>query len=328
MGPTASGKSEFSIALIEALAANGRGAEIISVDSAQVYRGMDIGTAKPDAQTQARVRHHLIDICDPAEPYSAARFAADAEEVMAAVRARGNLPLLVGGTMLYFRALTGGLSPLPGANPILREKISARAQTQGWPALHRELHKLDPETALRLHPNDGQRIQRALEVIELSGKPLSILQSGPQGLNPGAASGRFLKMAIVPPSRAELHARIEKRLNLMFKQGFVEEVSSLYQRGDLQVEMPSIRSVGYRQVWDYLAGNGTLELAQRKALEATRQFAKRQITWLRSEADVLHLGPALAGSAKEFDGSLNFDPKAGVREALKAIARWPRQASC
>lgn len=328
MGPTASGKSEFSLALIEALAASGKGAEIISVDSAQVYRGMDIGTAKPDAQIQARVRHHLIDICDPAEPYSAARFAADAERVMSAVRARGNLPLLVGGTMLYFRALTGGLSALPGADPILREKISSRAQAQGWPALHQELHKLDPETALRLHPNDGQRIQRALEVIELSGKPLSALQTGPQGLKTGAASGRFLKMAVMPPSRAELHARIEKRLKHMFSQGFVDEVSSLHQRGDLHREMPSIRSVGYRQVWDYLAGNGTLELAQRKALEATRQFAKRQITWLRSEADVLHLGLALAGSAKEFDGHLNFDPKAGVHEALGAIAQWPRRASC
>lgn len=286
MGPTASGKTALSFALVERLAARGEPVEIVSVDSAQVYRGMDIGTAKPDAADRARVPHHLLDVCDPSEPYSAARFCSDARRLIGEIRARGALPLLVGGSMLYFRALTTGLSDLPSADPALRAQLTARAQREGWPALHAQLVTLDPERAQRLHPNDGHRIQRALEVVMTSGVPMSARRAvgnDPEG------QGSWIKLALMPPQREVLHARIATRLQQMMVQGFVSEVARLHARGDLHPDLPSVRSVGYRQLWAHLDGECDLPAATQKALEATRQFAKRQITWLRSEHDLCWL---------------------------------------
>lgn len=287
MGPTASGKTQLSLQIAERLASSGRRVEIISVDSAQVYRGMDIGTAKPDAASRATVPHHLIDTLDPVEPYSAARFRADALRLVDEIRARGREPLLVGGTMLYFRALTRGLSELPSADPQIRAGIEARALLEGWPALHARLAESDPATAARLHPNDRQRIQRALEVVESTGRPLSELQGG------GARRGdlRFVKFALMPPERARLHQRIEQRLREMMRLGFLDEVAALHARGDLHADLPSIRAVGYRQLWEYLEGRTSRAQAEDKALAATRQFAKRQITWLRSEHDLCWINP-------------------------------------
>lgn len=310
MGPTASGKTGLSLELAARLAERGQGAEIISVDSAQVFRGMDIGSAKPDAAQRAQLPHHLIDICDPSETYSAARFRADACRLIEEIRARGNLPLLVGGTMLYFRALTQGLSELPSADPELRGRITAQARHGGWPALHAQLAQLDPVTATRLHPNDGQRIQRALEVIQTSGRPLSELHGAP---NPSATDLRFLKFALAPPERADLHARIASRLRQMMAQGFVEEVRRLRARGDLHPGMPSMRAVGYRQLWAHLDGEYDLAAAEQKALEATRQFAKRQITWLRSEHDLCWL---------------NSDAADAVYLALRRIDEWTPETPC
>ncbi len=289
MGPTASGKTDCSLRLADRLASQGRAVEIVSVDSAQVYREMNIGTAKPDAQARGRIPHHLIDICDPTEPYSAARFRSDATRLIYEIRARGRIPMLVGGSMLYFRALTGGLSDLPSANPGLRAGITGRAAREGWPALHSQLATLDAPTAARLHPNDGHRIQRALEVVMATGQPLSALR--------GAAAPRDqafegVKLAVMPPERAELHARIASRLQQMMAQGFAAEVARLHARKDLHLELPSVRAVGYRQLWAWLDGEGDLAQATQKALEATRQLAKRQITWLRSEHDLCWLNSA------------------------------------
>lgn len=294
MGPTASGKTGLSLELAAGLAARGQPVEIVSVDSAQVYRGMDIGTAKPDTAQRSQVRHHLLDICDPAESYSAARFAADAQQLIDQIHTRGHLPLLVGGTMLYFRALTVGLSDLPAADPALRARLTEQAQREGWPAMHARLAILDPPTAMRLHPNDGQRIQRALEVIQTAGRPLSELQGAAGSAAPGF---RFLKLALAPPERGDLHTRIATRLQQMMAQGFVEEVMSLRARGDLHPGLPSIRAVGYRQIWEFLEGHGDRRQAEQKALEATRQFAKRQITWLRSEHDLCWLNSQDADAA-------------------------------
>lgn len=288
MGPTASGKTGLSLALAEQLRTRGQAVEIVSVDSVQIYRGMDIGTAKPDAAARAAVPHHLIDICDPADPYSAARFCMDARAAIDAIHGRGALPLLVGGTMLYFRALTAGLSPLPTADPALRATLAARAGREGWPALHQHLARLDPVTAARLHPNDGQRIQRAIEVIETSGRSLSSLHAQPLE---GISDLRFLKLALMPAERAVLHAQIERRLEAMLAQGFVEEVAALRARGDLEPALPSVRAVGYRQIWDHLGGHYDAAEARLRALTATRQFAKRQATWLRSEHDLCWLNP-------------------------------------
>ena len=286
MGPTASGKTRLSLQLAEALAQQGRVVEIITVDSAQVYRGMDIGTAKPELAQRASVPHHLIDILDPVEPYSAARFAADALRLVREIQSRGREPLLVGGTMLYFRALTQGLSNLPSADPAVRARLQAQALREGWPGLHARLATLDPLTASRLHPNDRQRILRALEVVETSGQPLSMLQG--RGMGCGLA---FVKLALMPPDRTVLHQRIEQRLSAMLDAGLVEEVAALHARGDLHPGLPSIRAVGYRQLWDHLEGHATLAEAQARALAATRQFAKRQITWLRSEHDLCWINP-------------------------------------
>lgn len=284
MGPTASGKTGLSLALAEQLPV-----EIISVDSAQVYRGMDIGSAKPDAATLARVPHHLIDLLDPAEAYSAARFRDDALPLIAAIRERGKIPLLVGGTMLYYRALQYGLSDLPAADPALRTRLEARALAEGWPALHAELALKDPVTAARLHPNDQQRIQRALEIIELSGRSPTefYAQAKTEGL-----AGKLIKIGLNPASREELHERIALRFHQMMREGFLEEVTKLKARGDLNIELPSIRAVGYRQLWEHLDGRDSLADATERGIAATRQFAKRQITWLRSETAVQWLDPA------------------------------------
>ena len=272
-GPTASGKSAAALAIAAALAPR-RAVEIVSVDSALVYRGMDIGTAKPSAAERAAVPHHLIDIVDPAERYSAARFITDAGAAVAAIRERGGVPLLVGGTMLYFKALFDGLDALPEADPAVRADIDARAQHSGWPALHAELAAIDPATAARLAPNDSQRIQRALEVHRVSGRPLSAWHSAPDGLTPPL-------IALEPNDRAWLHARIGERFAAMLDAGFVDEVRRLRARGDLHAGLPSMRAVGYRQAWSALDDDDLDSLAT-KATAATRQLAKRQLTWLRS----------------------------------------------
>lgn len=273
MGPTASGKTALSLSLARQI-----DCEIISVDSALVYRGMDIGTAKPSLAERGGVAHHLIDILDPAEPYSAARFREDALRLIGQIRARGRTPLLVGGTMLYFRALTQGLSELPRADEALRARLGEDARRLGWPALHARLAETDPASAARLHPHDGQRIQRALEVQALTGQPLSQLQQlGPE------PQRQWLRVALAPPERAVLHRRIAARFLQMMDDGLVDEVRRLYERGDLGVELPSIRAVGYRQIWAYLAGECTQAEAVQRGIAATRQFAKRQLTWLRSE---------------------------------------------
>jgi len=271
-GPTASGKSAAALAIAAALAPR-HAIEIISVDSALVYREMDIGTAKPSARERAAVPHHLIDIVDPAERYSAARFGADAAAAIAAIRTRGAIPLLVGGTMLYFKALFDGLDALPGADAEVRAAIDERAARVGWPALHAELATVDPPTAARLAPNDSQRIQRALEVHRLSGRPLSSWHSAPDGRTPPL-------IALEPRDRAWLHARIDARFAAMLAAGFIAEVQSLRARGDLSPALPSMRAVGYRQAWAAL-DDGNLTTLAASATAATRQLAKRQLTWLR-----------------------------------------------
>ena len=276
LGPTASGKTDLAMGLCEHLSV-----ELISVDSAQVYCGMDIGTAKPDAGTLRRFPHRLIDIRDPAESYSAADFVADALREIQNIHARGKTPLLVGGTMLYFKALLDGLDDLPSSDPAIRAEIEAQAEAEGWPALHAELNRVDPVAAARLHPNHSRRIQRALEVFRITGVPLSEIQAAQQ---PTGFRQRFdlRQIAVTPADRALLHHRIELRLGHMFEQGIVEEVRSLYQRGDLHAELPSIRAVGYRQLWSFLSGEIELDEAKYRSLVATRKLAKRQLTWLRS----------------------------------------------
>jgi len=273
MGPTAAGKTALALELHDAFPV-----EIISVDSSQVYRGMDIGTAKPTRQEQARVPHRLIDIRDPAESYSAAEFCADALREMEAITRAGKIPLLVGGTMFYFHALEFGLSDLPSADPEIRERLSAEAAKSGWEPLHRRLETVDPPSAARIHPNDAQRIQRALEIYELTGQSLSDLASATQRVS---LPYRLIKIALWPQDRSKLHARIEQRFHQMLEQGFLAEVEKLYGRGDLKPDMPSVRTVGYRQIWEYLTEKVSYSQMTERALAATRQFAKRQITWLR-----------------------------------------------
>lgn len=275
MGPTASGKTDLAVKLVERLPF-----EIISVDSALVYRGMDIGTAKPDEETLVRAPHRLIDILDPSEAYSASRFREDALREMAEISASGKIPLLVGGTMLYYRALEYGLSQLPQADAAVRQRIEREAADRGWQALHERLAKVDPVAAKRIHPNDPQRLSRALEVFEVSGRPMSELwqENGPPEL-----PYRLIKVAVAPPDRIELHERIALRFRLMLEKGLVEEVETLYRRGDLNPQLPSIRCVGYRQVWQYLDGELSYDEMSERGIIATRQLAKRQFTWLRSE---------------------------------------------
>jgi tRNA dimethylallyltransferase len=282
-GPTASGKSALALQLTQAL----RGEvelEFISVDSAQVYRGLDIGTAKPSAAERSLVPHHLIDILEPEQAYSAAQFVQDAGRLIGEIRARGRLPLLVGGTMLYFKALREGLDAMPGADPALRRDIDARAAVQGWPSLHAELQRVDAATAARLAPNDAQRIQRALEVWMLTGLPLSHFHAARDtapARAAGVANGPLI--ALEPASRAWLHARIAQRFDAMLAAGLIDEVRHLRTRAALQAQMPSMRCVGYRQVWNALEAGGPDPQALREAgIAATRQLAKRQLTWLRS----------------------------------------------
>lgn len=276
MGPTASGKSHAALSLAQHLPV-----EIISVDSALVYRGMDIGTAKPSLEERRRVPHHLIDVLDPALAYSAAQFRDDALRIIGEVHARARVPLLVGGTMLYFKALRDGLDALPHADAAVRARLDQDAAQRGWPALHAELARVDAATAARLDPNDAQRIQRALEVFQLSGAPLSTLHSR---RSPAAAAApyRFVNIALEPSDRSWLHRRIAARLDAMFERGFIDEVRTLHARADLSPGLPSMRCVGYRQVWQYLEGSIDEKEMRARALAATRQLAKRQFTWLRS----------------------------------------------
>jgi len=272
MGPTASGKTDLAIWLCERFPL-----EIISVDSALVYRDMAIGTAKPDAATLARAPHHLIDLLPPTEAYSAGRFKQDALLAMTAIRARGNVPLLVGGTMLYFRALLGGLDDLPPADPLLRAELEARAAVEGWPALHAQLARLDAETAARLQPNDAQRIQRALELCLTTGGPMSVLLS----TRSVESENSWLEFALFPADRAWLHQRINLRFAQMLEMGLVDELHDLRERYRLDASMPSMRCVGYRQAWRYLDGEIDAATLYEQGAAATRQLAKRQLTWLR-----------------------------------------------
>jgi tRNA dimethylallyltransferase len=273
MGPTGSGKSDLAIRLTEKLPL-----EIISVDSALVYRGMDIGTAKPDKSTRARTPHHLIDIRDPAASYSVGEFTRDALSAMEDIWSRGRQPLLVGGTMMYFHALTSGIAQLPESDPAVRAEIDASAAALGWAAVHKALAEVDPQAAARIHINDPQRIQRALEVHRLTGETITKLQQERVSV---FTDVNVIEFALAPLERGVLHTKIELRFKAMLEAGFVEEVRSLYERGDLGPEHPSMRAVGYRQIWRYLAGVNALDEATEQAIAATRQLAKRQLTWLR-----------------------------------------------
>jgi len=286
MGPTASGKTALALRLAERFAV-----ELISVDSALVYRGMDIGSAKPDADTLHRHPHRLVDIRDPRDVYSAAEFRSDALREMDAITAKGKIPLLVGGTGLYFRALQSGLSDLPEADAGLRERLGGEARALGWPAMHARLAALDPAAALRIRPGDTQRIQRALEVIELTGRPLSQLQGGARE----RFAWRVLKLVLMPTDRAALHARIAERLDAMFAQGFLDEVRELRARADLHAELASMRAVGYRQIWQHLDGEFDLAECRARAIHATRQLAKRQMTWFRGDRDAVTVDPLEPG---------------------------------
>ena len=286
-GPTGSGKSAWAMRLAAELPI-----EIISVDSAQVYRGMEIGTAKPGAADRARVPHHLLDIRDPAERYSAGDFVADASAALQAIHARGNLPVLVGGTMLYLRALLRGMAALPPADPAVRAQLDLEARRRGWPALHSELGAVDARAAARIHPNDPQRIQRALEVYRLTGRTISHLQTQTRAPLVGV---QWLRYALIPGDRAQHAQQLARRFSQMLDAGLLAEVRALYERGDLNVQLPAIRAVGYRQLWDYCAGACELERATALAITATAQLAKRQLTWLRSEPGFQALDPE-AGS--------------------------------
>lgn len=276
MGPTASGKTGLAVELCQRFPL-----EIISVDSALVYRGMDIGTAKPDRETLELAPHRLIDIRDPAQSYSAADFRNDALREMKQITSSGKVPLLVGGTMLYFRALEHGLSRLPAADPEVRKQLEQQAAEIGWPAMHEILREKDPQAASVIHPNDPQRVQRALEVITISGKRMSELQAKAPG---DTLDYRLLKIIISPEPRSVLHERIERRFDLMINAGFVDEIKSLFARSDLNAGMSSMRAVGYRQGWEWLQGKTTFDQMREKAIFATRQLAKRQLTWLRRES--------------------------------------------
>jgi tRNA dimethylallyltransferase len=298
MGPTASGKTDVAIRLFDAF-----DVELVSVDSALVYRGMDIGTAKPDPQTLHRYPHALVDIRDPEESYSAGDFVRDATAAIEEILARGRLPVLVGGTMMYYRSLIHGIAELPEADREVRAAIDEEAGRIGWPALHGQLANVDPQAAARINENDSQRIQRALEVYRVSGRALSAWQADTRP----PTRFDFLRYALIPEPRAELHALIERRLQGMFDAGFVGEVEGLRDRPGLTADHSSMRAVGYRQVWSHLDGEVDLAEAQARALAATRQLAKRQLTWLRSETGVESLNP------------LEVDPMAAISNQLVAI---------
>ncbi|MEX2480958.1 MAG: tRNA (adenosine(37)-N6)-dimethylallyltransferase MiaA [Gammaproteobacteria bacterium] len=297
MGPTGAGKTRLALSLAERLPC-----DIVSVDSALVYRGLDIGTAKPNPAERARAPHHLIDICDPTERYSAARFRTDARAALEAIAARGRLALLVGGTGLYFRALQYGLADLPDADPEVRALLRATLREEGAAELHRRLAEVDPEAAARIHPNDPQRLIRALEVHQLTGRPLSSLWRRGQ-LEPLAVP--VLKLVLAPARRGVLHAHIARRFDAMLERGFVNEVRALRARGDLSHELPALRTVGYRELWRFLDGDGDYEAMRQRGIIATRQLAKRQLTWLRREAGCEWLDSA--------------DPAAAVQRAVELV---------
>jgi tRNA dimethylallyltransferase len=309
VGPTGAGKTHLAMALAEHAKSIGQTLELISMDSALVYRGLDIGSAKPTKAEQAAVQHHLIDILEPTESYSAARFANDAKRLCAEIRDRGNIPVVVGGTMLYWRAWAYGLSSLPPADPEIRARLDEQGKAIGWPAMHAELAKVDPLTAVRLQPNDSQRVQRALEVYEITGKPMSELlaDSPSEDGREGSSIPEWIDLISLEPSdRLRLHQNLEKRFDEMLVGGLLEEVELLRKNPELHGDLPAIRSVGYRQVWEYLSGEVDQVEMRYKALAATRQLGKRQLTWLR----------AISGR-KTFDP---FNP-----EELKAAIEYCKQ---
>ena len=310
VGPTGAGKTHLAMALAEYAKSMGRTVELISMDSALVYRGLDIGSAKPTKAEQAAVQHHLIDILEPTESYSAARFANDAKRLCEEIRGRGNIPVVVGGTMLYWRAWAYGLSTLPPADPEIRARLDEQGKAIGWPAMHFELAKVDPVTAARLQPNDSQRVQRALEVYEITGKPMSELlaDSPSEDGREGSAIPEWIDLISLEPSdRSRLHQNLEKRFDEMLVGGLLEEVKLLRENPSLHGDLPAVRSVGYRQVWEYLSGEIDQTEMRYKALAATRQLGKRQLTWLR----------AIAGR-KTFDP---FNP-----DELKAALEYCKQS--
>jgi tRNA dimethylallyltransferase len=298
-GPTGAGKSQWAEAVAQAAPV-----EIVSVDSALVYRGLDIGSAKPNAELRQRIPYHLIDICDPTEHYSAGRFATDAIAAIQQILQAGKVPLLVGGTMLYLRALLHGLAPLPEASPEVRREIDARAAREGWSALHAELARLDPEAAGRINSNDAQRIQRALEVCYVTGQPISQLQ---RDTTSPLAGYRVRAWALAPSDRALLHRRLEERFHSMLQAGFLNEVRLLRQRGDLTSSHSSMRAVGYRQLWAHLEGEYDLAEAVRRGVSATRQLAKRQLTWMRSEPVFARLDPGEPMSQSSWNSDLSHE---------------------
>jgi tRNA dimethylallyltransferase len=278
MGPTGAGKTDLAMRLVDRLPV-----EIVSVDSAMVYRGMDIGTGKPDADELRRYPHHLVDILDPSQSYSAGQFVRDAHRLIAEIHGKGKLPLLVGGTMLYFRALRRGLAEMPVADPAIRAEISAEAASQGWPELHAQLARIDSRAAARIQPNDAQRIQRALEVFRITGRSLSELHAAAQ---PADTDFNFVTTAWVPGVRERLYESIDKRFRRMMERGLLAEVETLFRRGDLHSDLPAVRSVGYRQLWEHLTGAVTLDTAVMNAIYATRHLARRQLVWLRADTEV------------------------------------------
>jgi tRNA dimethylallyltransferase len=298
-GPTGTGKTDLALRL-----AGEFPIEIVSVDSAQVYRGLDIGSAKPTAEIRASVRHHLVDLVEPTHRYSAGQFVRDCIQAIEDIESRGRLPLLVGGTMLYLRSLVGGIASLPEGSPEVRARLDAEAAAQGWPMLHARLATLDPAAAARIHPNDAQRIQRALEVHATTGAPISQLQER----TAPALARDFRVVALVPADRSRLHAALEQRFDQMMQAGLLDEVRRLFERGDLTDEHPSIRAVGYRQLWAHLAGSYPLDTAVTRAIAATRQLAKRQMTWLRSMTNIRTFDPydvqSFVGVRESLDGVL------------------------
>jgi len=296
-GPTGTGKTDWAVRLAEMLPV-----EIVSVDSALVYRGLDIGTAKPSRELRARIPHHLIDICEPTETYSAGRFVSDAVALIGEIQSRNRMPFLVGGTMLYLRALWRGIAPLPQASPEVRELIDQRAAREGWAALHAELARLDPPTAARIHPNDPQRIQRALEVSITTGRPISELQRATRSALGDLPLHRW---ALVSANRVTMAERLERRFHDMMRLGFLDEVAALRARGDLTADHPAIRAVGYRQLWAYLEGEFPLEEAVRRGITATRQLAKRQLTWLRSEPGLTWINPHEEGAFESWSAGVH-----------------------
>jgi len=306
VGPTGAGKTHLAMSLAEYAKSIGITIELISMDSALVYRGLDIGSAKPTKVEQAAVLHHLIDILEPTEVYSAARFAKDATRLCAEIRSRGNIPVVVGGTMLYWRAWAYGLSSLPPANPEIRAKLDQEGKAIGWPAMHAKLAEVDPETATRLKPNDSQRVQRALEVFEITGRPMSALlaDSPSEDGREGSSTPTWIDLVSLEPSdRKRLHTNLEKRFDEMLAAGFMNEVKALRTHANLHADLPAIRSVGYRQAWEFLNGEIDAEQMRYKSLAATRQLGKRQLTWLRAISGRKTFDPF---SPKEFTAALDY----------------------